>query len=125
MYKYFNPNPARNIVGDCVIRACVKLLGLSWVEVYMGICTEGASMYDMPSSNAVWGAYLRKKGYIRSAIPNSCPECYTVKDFCLDYPVGKYLLATGSHAIAVEDGDYYDTWDSGDEIPIYFWTKGE
>lgn len=125
MYKYFNPNPARKIVGDCVIRACVKLLGLSWVEVYMGICTEGMSMHDMPSSNAVWGAYLRKKGCIRSAIPNTCPECYTVKDFCLDYPHGRYLLATGSHAIAVEDGDYYDTWDSGDEIPIYFWTKGE
>lgn len=125
MYVYFNPNPARNIVGDCVIRACVKLLNLSWVEVYMGICTEGASMYDMPSSNAVWSSYLQKKGCKRCIIPNTCPECYTVKDFCLDFPRGRYLLATGSHAIAVVNGDYYDTWDSGDEIPAFYWTKGD
>ena len=33
----------------------------------------------------------------------------------------KYLIGTGSHAVAVIDGDYYDSWDSGNEIPAYFW----
>lgn len=71
------------------------------------------------------GAYLRKIGYKRKLIPNACPDCYTVKDFCVDNPHGKYLLATGSHVIAVIDGDYYDTWDSGNEIPIYYYVKEE
>ena len=25
--------------------------------------------------------------------------------------------------ICIEDGNYYDTWDSGDEIPIYYWKE--
>lgn len=39
--------------------------------------------------------------------------------------MGRYLLALDQHVVAVVDGDYYDTWDSGNEIPIYYWMKGE
>ena len=56
-------------------------------------------------------------------MPNMCPPCYTVKDFCKDHPVGTYILATGSHVVTVVDGNYYDTWDSGTEVPIYYWKK--
>ena len=80
-------------------------------------------MDDIPSSNAVWGSLLYKKGFRQHVIPDTCPNCYSVKQFCSDYPYGKYLLATGTHVIAVEDGDYYDSWDSGDEVPIYYWRK--
>ena len=80
-------------------------------------------MNDMPSSNAVWGAYLRTRGFRRDVIPNSCPDCYKVTDFCKDNPTGRYILATGNHVVAVINGDYYDTWDSGNEIPIYYWRK--
>ena len=46
-------------------------------------------------------------------------------DFCNDHPKGAYILALSSHVVAVVDGCYYDTWDSGQEIPIYYWTKKE
>lgn len=80
-------------------------------------------MHDMPSSNSVWGSYLKENGFKRYIIPNECPNCYTIKDFCSDYPIGLYILATGSHVVTVIDGDYYDSWDSGKEIPIYFFKK--
>ena len=80
-------------------------------------------MKDMPSSNAVWGAYLISKGFHREVIPNTCPDCYTVRDFCVDHPRGAYLLAIGTHVVTVVDGDYYDSWDSGNEIPVYYFTK--
>ena len=80
-------------------------------------------MLDMPSANAVWGSYLRKKGFVREIIPNTCPDCYTVEDFCRDNPKGTYILALSGHVVAVIDGKYYDTWDSGDEIPIYYWYR--
>lgn len=80
-------------------------------------------MFDMPSSNAVWAEYLKERGYRRVVIPDTCPQCYSVREFCHDNPKGRYLLATGSHVVTAIDGDYYDAWDSGAEVPVYFWTK--
>lgn len=125
MYVPYNPNPYHQRVDDCVVRGIAKILGKNWNTVYIGIVVQGFLVKNMPSSNAVWGEYLRRKGYKRYVIPNSCPECYTVADFCREHQEGRYLLATGSHVIAVVDGDYYDTWDSGDEVPVYYFERGE
>ena len=122
MFIEYNVNPYKR-VGDCVVRALAMILGESWEAVYWGVCQKGAQLYDMPDSNAVWSAYLFDKGFKRYMIPDTCPKCYTVRDFCRDYRKGNYILATGTHVIAVMDGDYYDTWDSGDETPIYFFTR--
>ena len=123
MFVYTNPNPNKKLVGDCVIRAVSIVLDQTWLETYDGITAVGRELRDLPSSNAVWDAYLRDKGYVKHIIPDTCPECYRVADFCWDHPSGDYLLATGTHVIAVLNGDYYDTWDSGDEVPIYFYER--
>ena len=122
-WKYYNPNPSANLVGDCVIRAISLATGKSWDTVYMEVATLGYELHDMPSSNAVWGAYLKREGFRRYIIPNECPDCYTVGDFCVDNPTGIYVLATGTHAVCVMDGFFYDTWDSSRELPIYYFTK--
>ena len=119
----FNPNPSKKLVGDCVIRAISKVTNSSWKDTYVGVVLQGYAMDDMPSSNAVWGAYLHNQGFKRYVIPNTCPNCYSVRDFCKDYSQGTYLLATGTHVIAVDSGNYFDTWDSGDETPIFYWRK--
>ena len=123
MFIFYNPNPSKKLVGDCVIRAISTVTDSDWADVYISIALQGLSMCDMPSSNAVWGAYLYSKGFRRYVIPNTCPDCYSVRDFCEDYPEGTYLLATGTHVIAVQDGNHYDTWNSEDETPIFYWRK--
>lgn len=123
MYIRYNANPIQNIVGDCVVRAISKVIDEEWEIVYLALAAQGFGMYDMPTSNEVWGTYLLSNGFSRFNIPNTCPICYSVKDFCKDYPKGSYVLGTGSHAIAVVNGNYYDTWDSGDEIPMYAFRK--
>lgn len=123
MFIFCNPNPENNLVGDCVIRAIAIVTNEDWDTVYAAVCVQGYSMKDMPSSNSVWGAYLSKIGFKRFAIPNECPDCYTIRDFCSENETGRFILATGTHAVASIDGDYYDTWDSGGEIPVYFWQK--
>ncbi len=123
MYIRYNLNPYNNRVGDCTVRAIANVMNRSWDDTYWALCAEGGLIKDMPDSNAVWGSYLFYNGFRRFAIPNTCPNCYTVKDFCQEHPKGRYILGTGTHVIAVIDGDYYDTWDSGDEVPIYFWRK--
>lgn len=80
--KYFNPNPAGKVVGDCVIRAIAKATGDSWGKVYMDLAATGHELSDMPSSNAVWGAYLRRRGFARSALPDY--DGYTVRQFAAE-----------------------------------------
>lgn len=123
--RYFNPNPNGSRVGDCVIRAIAAVTGQSWDATYTGAALQGYALADMPSANHVWGAYLKSKGFVRSVIPNECPDCYTVSDFADDHPIGKYVLGTGTHAVAVVDGEIWDTWDSRNEIPIYYYHKEE
>jgi len=123
VYRYFNPNPRGKRVIDCTIRAIAKATDMTWDDVYIQLFLKGFEMKDMMASNAVWSAYLLDRGFSRATIPDTCPDCYTVKDFAWDNPRGTFILGTGSHAICVEDGDYFDSWDSGDEIPIYYFRK--
>lgn len=125
MFVYYNPNPRMTHEDDCVVRAIAKATGTDWDTAYLMVATEGFEMKTMPSINKVWGNRLRKMGFTRHIIPNTCPYCYTVNDFCKDHPKGLYILATGSHVVTVKDGNYYDTWDSGEEVPIYYFERGE
>ena len=126
MYSYYNPNPRGKRVGDCVIRAISKATNKSWEEVYIELCLLGYIMGDLPSSNRVFDTFLTKtQGFTRHTIIAECLECYTINDFCEEYPQGTYVIGTGSHAVCVKDGIYYDSWQSGDEAPIYFYKKGE
>ncbi len=123
-YKYYNPNNrTKDDRGDCVIRAISKIMNQSWDKTYLELCVQGYLMGDWGNSNRVWDSYLKGCGFIRRVIPDMCPDCYTVEDFCHDNPYGSYILATGSHVIAVINGSYYDAWDSGDEVPIYFYER--
>lgn len=121
MWSYYNPNPTGAKVGDCSVRALSKALNKSWDKAYTDLALQGYVMSDMPSANSVWGAVLKSHGFEREAIPNTCPDCYTVEDFCNDYPHGVYVVAMSGHVATVIDGTLFDSWDSSNEIPIYYW----
>lgn len=125
MWIEFNPSPTGRRVGDCAVRAIAKALDVDWEKSYMMLVANGFGMGDMPSSDSVWGSVLRQHGFYREAIPNTCPDCYTVRDFCNDNPEGVYVLGFGGHVATVVDGNLYDSWDSSDEIPIYVWYRKE
>ena len=121
MWIRCNPNPGHQYVDDCVVRAIAIATNRAWTDVYDNLCLLGRQVYNMPSSNSVWGRYLYEIGFKPFLISESCPSCITVHEFTKKYPYGTYIIGTGSHAIAVIDGDYYDTGDSGNEVPSYFW----
>ena len=125
MYIEFNPNPSGRRVGDCAVRAVSKALGLDWETAYAMIASAGYLMGDMPSSDSVWGAVLRKNGFYKQTIQDNCPDCYTAEDFCQDNPRGTFVLGFGGHVATVVDGDIYDSWDSSNEIPVYVWFRKE
>ena len=121
----YQPNPAGRNVGDCAVRAISKALNIDWETAYALIAMNGYLMGDVLSSNSVWGAVLRQHDFKRSAIPNTCPDCYTAEDFCMENPHGVYVLGFGNHVATVVDGHLYDSWDSRKEIPQYYWHKEE
>ena len=123
MFIFANPNPQKLLVGDCVIRGISIVNDQPWLKTYDQVTAKGRQLFDMPSSNSVWNAVLTDQYFKRNTLPNTCPACYTIIDFCNDHPHGEYLVATGTHVVAVLNGNYYDTWDSGDEVPIYFYER--
>ena len=105
-YAYYNPNPAGKSVGDC------------------GLALEGFLRGDLPNADSVWGPYLRGRGFTRRLIPDDGLGACSVADFAREHPEGVYILSMpGRHVVAVVDGQYNDSWDSGGEAPVYYWTK--
>lgn len=124
-YIEFNNNPVGRRVGDCAVRAVSKALGMGWEAAYIALAINGLQMGDLQSSDSVWGSLLRQNGFYREAIENTCPDCYTARDFCEEHPYGTYVLGFGGHVATVVDGDLYDSWDSSNEIPQFYWYRKE
>lgn len=125
MWKQVNVNPLKKYVGDCTVRAISLATGKDWHETYFGLVLQGAVMCDMPSANSVTTAFLKSNGFRRRAIPDDCPDCYTIEDFCKDHPNGTFVIGTGSHLTTVIDGTLFDSWNSLSETPVYYFEKSE
>ena len=125
MWQYANLNPRGKSVGDGTVRAIAIATNNGWMETYLDLCLFGLLMSDMPSANAVTTAYLKKNGFHRRTIPDDCPDCYTISDFCKDHPKGTYIIGTGSHLTTVIDGTLWESWDSSNECPVYYFEKME
>lgn len=121
----FNPNPVGNRVEDCAQRAIAAALDVDWDTASDLIYDMAKGMGTTTHDDAAWGAVLRRAGFVRAVIPNRCPDCYTVADFCRDHPRGVYVLKLSGHVATVIDGHVYDTWDSSGEIPTYYWYMKE
>lgn len=74
----------------------------------------------MTCDDNIWGHYLYSLGFEPFLLP-FCPKCITINEFTKYYPIGTYIIGTGKHAVAIIDGNYYDSWDSGNEIPTFYW----
>ena len=123
MWRQWNPNPQGLLVGDCTIRAICAATGNDWYTIHDQACELSRDMADMPSADRVWWELLRRYGFDRLRLLDHCPDCYTVRDFAADNPSGIYILGPMAHAVTVLDGDWWDTWDSGDAIPTYFFRR--
>ena len=121
MWIFANPNPKKKNVPDCVIRAICIALNYSWERVHEELSDLSRRECSVTCDDHVWGKYLYQHGFSPFLMDEHCPVCVTVDIFTKLYPKGIYIIGTGSHAVAVIDGDYYDSFDSGDLVPSFFW----
>lgn len=125
MFTPYNPNPRGINTGDCVIRAICKALDMPWEKVYVELTVKGLQEAMWGDTNAVWEKFLKERGFVQHVLPNTCPDCYTIADFANEHKVGTFIVATGTHVVAVKDGKYFDTWDSGYLAPSYYFQLEE
>lgn len=120
---YYNPNPAKKEVGDCVIRAICKATGKSWRDVYLELCDLGLELSDMPNGDTTWKEYLTREGftYVPCKVKRGekRPKVNTIK-----IPNNtRAVLRVANHLVTIENNKYYDLWDSG-ECSVYgYWIK--
>lgn len=125
MWEEYNPNPVGRRVGDCAVRAIAKALDTDWETAFVMLVTNAFAMGDLPSSDSVWGSVLRQNGFYRKSLPDTCPDCYTARDFLTDHPRGTYVLGFGGHVATAKDGVLYDSFDSLLESPQFYWYRKE
>lgn len=123
MWKRFNPNPQGLMVGDCTVRAICAVTGRDWKTVHRDLCDLSRDMADMPSADRVWWEALRQYGFTWRRLIDRCPDCYTVEDFAAEHPYGDFVLGPPEHAVAVIDGKFWDSWNSGETVPTYYLTR--
>lgn len=123
MWIRMNMNPGNLRTDDCTVRALSLALGVTWEQAYVLLAQKGMELHVMPDKASVVHSVLKEHGYRRCLIPDTCPDCYTLQDFCNDHPNGKFIVASDSHIVVVIDGDVYDTWDSTSEIPQFYWEE--
>lgn len=87
------------------------------------LSVNGFLMGNIMAADEVWGSILRQNGFKRKLVPNDCPDCYSVAEFCEEYPKGVYVVKSENHVATVIDGDLYDSWDSSDKTVIYYWER--
>lgn len=130
-FKYYQPNDKdlKDKVGDCQVRALSKVLGLSWLEAFdltIPICRELQTYTIFDSELNKTKTAMAKLGFEYTGISNKKgSKRPTVKSFALSHPKGKYIVSVAHHVVAVVDGMYYDTWDSGSKSLYGYYTKVE
>lgn len=118
-YVYYQPNKKdlKDKVGDCQIRALAKVLDKSWVEVFdliTPICREQQVMDIFSCDLNKTKEAMARLGFKYTGVSNKKgSKRPTVDTFAKEHKTGKYIASVAHHVVAVVDGRYFDTWDSG------------
>lgn len=118
-YVYYQPNEkdAKDEYGDCTIRALSKVLDISWIEAFdltIPICREEQVPNIFFAPARIRNKMVESLGFKYYPISNKKgTKRPTIEEFAQDHPHGRYICNVANHEVAVVDGRYYDTWDSG------------
>lgn len=127
-WKYYQPNKKdlKDKYGDCVIRALTKALNMEWLEVFDDMQPISRELQVPFNCKPCYEKYLEDKGFVYHGISNAKgTKRPTVQSFAKDNKEGIYILRVAHHIVTVEDGYFYDTWDSGSKSLYGYWKKVE
>lgn len=119
-----NPHPQGKMVADCVKRACTIASEINYHDIAIMLNrfrkTTGAKKFNNRDN---WKEFVIKvlrghdKGNMQYA---NHGERFTVDEYC--YQVNsKAIVQCSKHLVALKNGKYYDTWESGDKSIYKAW----
>lgn len=123
-FKYYQPNKKdiKDEYGDCVIRALTKAFDMEWMDIFNELIPYAVKFQCMPNGRPCYEAYILDKGGKWESIKvEKGKKRPTVSTFAKEHKQGTYILRVAHHLVAVEDGFYYDTWDSGEKSLYGYW----
>lgn len=122
-YVLFQPNPKKNNTTDCSFRAYAKVQGITWEEAYDIATALGREMNLMPNDHRVVDKILVEKFGFTFTKYEKGDAKKTVNEFAIEHPKGTYVGWMHGHVVAIVDGNYYDSWDSGSRKMKGYYSK--
>lgn len=121
----FNVNPKKNLSTDCLIRATALVFDIPYDKAYRDLCEFGIKMSRMLNELNAVRPYMDSKAV---ALQNDVSK--TVKEFALNHPKGRFILAVNTntedkrksdHTTCCIDGVAYDIGDVADATVLHAW----
>ena len=114
----FNPNPKNRNIGDCTLRAYCAAFDIEWDDAFdiaSEIAKENSSLIEYVSDKVIKDhfGYDVDPDYNKKKV--KAKDRITINDFTISHPYGTYILGVRKHLVTVKDGEYWDSWDSGDK----------
>lgn len=114
----YNPNPKGKNIGDCTLRAYCAAFNISWEEAFdiaSEIAKENGSMIQYVMEKVLTEHFECKLSDEYNKKKVKPKERITVAEFATTHPYGIYILGMRNHAVTLRNGEYWDSWDSGDK----------
>lgn len=121
-----NPHPDNLLVKDCVKRAIIFATGINYRDIAIMLNrykkVTGASKFNSNDNYKdfivnVLGGH-KNKGDMQHEYYG---RRYTVNEFANYWENHTAILRVSKHLVTVKNGNYYDTWDSGDKGVYIAW----
>lgn len=117
-YKYYNRNPKRIHLQDCVCRAISTATGLCY-EAVNNLLELTACEYDCDKLCVC--CYHNLLENILCYTRQECDFNKTVSDIAMLYPRNKVIIRVNGHLTSSINGTILDIWDCSDELVDCFW----
>ena len=115
MFKYYNANPQKLLINDCVLRSISVAEGISWNE-----CQEKLS-YLANKKAMLLNDVEFVEDYLDDRYPRECCNNMTVGEFAKNCPKGHFVVTMNGHITAIIDNVIVDTFDCSDRIMWCCW----
>ena len=115
-WKKYNPNPQSRNIGDCTLRSYCAAFGITWdkaFDIASKIAKDNASMIQYVSDKVLTEHFECTLDEEYKKV--KAKDRITVNNFAMTHPYGTYILHVRQHQVTVKNGEYWDSWDSGDK----------